>query len=144
MLAALVIKQGNSCIRKYAAGKPRCNGYKKVTKIIDKSSFGKKVTNEDLIGEYNSQSENLNIITGVFGKGQNELVDKLHWGINNSVNDVFVILKGKKIKPVEKSFEDARGLVISDYQEYLEKQWIDNLRNEYNIHVHNEVLSSIK
>ena len=30
--------------------------------------------------------------------------------------------------PRQKTFDEARGAVISDYQNYLEKQWIDGMK----------------
>jgi len=40
-------------------------------------------------------------------------------------------------------FEEARGAVMSDYQKFLEKQWVDELREQYEIKVDEEVLQSI-
>ena len=39
----------------------------------------------------------------------------------------------------QRSFEDARGLVINDYQGALEKQWVEELRKKYPVKI-NEVL----
>jgi peptidyl-prolyl cis-trans isomerase SurA len=57
---------------------------------------------------------------------------------------LLILIKGEKLKPTIKSFSEAKGNVISDYQEYLEKEWIKNLRDKYNIRIHNKVLSTIK
>ena len=32
-------------------------------------------------------------------------------------------------KPEPKSYNDARGMVTADYQNYLEKNWIESLPN---------------
>lgn len=45
-----------------------------------------------------------------------------------------------EIKPLN----ECRGLVIADYQEFLEKNWIEGLRNKYTIEVNNELLNSIE
>jgi peptidyl-prolyl cis-trans isomerase SurA len=47
------------------------------------------------------------------------------------------------IPPQPKSLDEVRGLVISEYQSYLEKQWINELRNKYHWQVNEEVLKSL-
>jgi peptidyl-prolyl cis-trans isomerase SurA len=42
-----------------------------------------------------------------------------------------------------RTFIDARGLVISDYQNFLEKKWIEELKKKYPIHVNEKVLQSV-
>jgi len=55
----------------------------------------------------------------------------------------FVIIK-KILKPQLKELDETRGQVTSDYQDYLEKQWISELRNKYKVEVNKELLSRIK
>lgn len=54
-------------------------------------------------------------------------------------------LKILKLYPAgqQRSFEDAKGLVINDYQEFLENQWIEELRKKYPIKVNEPVLKSL-
>lgn len=47
------------------------------------------------------------------------------------------------IAPQPKSLDEVRGLVISEYQTYLEKQWINELRTRYHWQVNEEVLKSL-
>jgi peptidyl-prolyl cis-trans isomerase SurA len=35
--------------------------------------------------------------------------------------------------PREKTFEEARGASISDYQNFLEKEWIDSMKSKCSI-----------
>lgn len=44
----------------------------------------------------------------------------------------------------QRSFEDARGMVISDYQQVLEEKWIASLRNKYPVRVSEPVFESVK
>ncbi len=39
---------------------------------------------------------------------------------------------------------EVRGLVIADYQNYLEEQWIEVLRNKYSVYVDEELLKTIR
>lgn len=48
------------------------------------------------------------------------------------------------LKPAYKELKEARGMVISDYQEQLEKDWIKKLRKEYSFKVDQEVLEDLK
>jgi peptidyl-prolyl cis-trans isomerase SurA len=43
----------------------------------------------------------------------------------------------------QRSFADARGLVINDYQNVLEKKWVDELGKEYPVRIDEKVFSSI-
>lgn len=119
--------------------------YHKVSKIISKRSFGKKVTNADLLKQFNTENEVLKIESDIFEQGQNKTVDYLIWnkGLNPNTNK-YVAFKGNKIAPEVKKYNECKGLVISDYQDYLDKEWIKSLREKYNIKVNNSVLSSIK
>lgn len=40
-------------------------------------------------------------------------------------------------------FEEARGTVMSDYQKYLEEQWVAQLKKKYDIEINETVLESI-
>lgn len=50
-----------------------------------------------------------------------------------------VVAVGKVIKAPQ-TYEDERGKVTTDYQDYLEKQWIAKLREKYDVVVNKEVL----
>lgn len=43
----------------------------------------------------------------------------------------------------QRSFEDAKGIVINDYQGQLEKRWLDQLKNKYPVKVNQEVFKSL-
>ena len=49
-----------------------------------------------------------------------------------------------KLPQREKYLNEAEGIIVSAYQNYLEKEWIDNLRQENKIEVNYESLYSIK
>lgn len=116
-----------------------------VSKIINKKSFGKKMNNDNLLEQLNTKEEVLRIETGIFEKGENIFVDNLIWNEKNTQeNSAVVLLKGEILKPDNKKFDECRGMVISDYQDYLDKEWIESLRKKYNIIINSAVLSSLK
>jgi len=43
-----------------------------------------------------------------------------------------------------KTFEEARGRIISDYQSILENQWIDTLNKKYEVKIDQNVLAKVK
>ena len=45
--------------------------------------------------------------------------------------------------PVQKTFGDARGDVVSDFQDSIDKKWIAELKKKYPVKVNEEVLKSI-
>jgi peptidyl-prolyl cis-trans isomerase SurA len=47
------------------------------------------------------------------------------------------------IKPMNKEFSEAKGTVTSDYQNFLEKSWMDELQKKYTITIYPDVLYKI-
>jgi len=88
--------------------------------------------------------------SGTFQKGENRIVDKVAWetGMSKPVpseveNKVSVVFIKRFIPPGNMSFEQARGLVASDYQDYLEKVWVQQLRKKYPVKVNEKVLDKL-
>jgi peptidyl-prolyl cis-trans isomerase SurA len=83
-------------------------------------------------------------------KGDNDLADKMDWnqdrisGIQTEKGKAVFLVNNKILKPEPKQLEECRGLVTADYQNYLEKKWIESLRAKYPVHVNEELLSRIK
>jgi peptidyl-prolyl cis-trans isomerase SurA len=46
-------------------------------------------------------------------------------------------------QPMQRTFTEARGLVINDYQDILEKQWDEMLRKKYPVQIDQKVLADI-
>ena len=60
-------------------------------------------------------------------------------------NDSFVVVNVNKILPKEQlSFEDAKGRVVTNFQDQKEKSWIQELHQKYKVVVNNEILNKIK
>lgn len=43
-----------------------------------------------------------------------------------------------------KDFNDCKGKVISDYQQYLENNWVDELKKEFDIKINQDVFQTVK
>lgn len=85
---------------------------------------------------------------GKFAKGDNEYVDKTPWakGFGNDLmkeNQVILVEIKDVLPPQPKSLDEAKGLITADYQSYLEKSWIQELRSKYPVKVNEEVLQTM-
>jgi peptidyl-prolyl cis-trans isomerase SurA len=47
-------------------------------------------------------------------------------------------------KPEPRTFAEAKGLVINDYQAELEKEWVAELKKKYPVRVNEKVLRNIE
>jgi len=60
-------------------------------------------------------------------------------------NDAFVVVYVKEILPkTQKTFEEAKGKVTSDYQSFKEENWLKELSVIFTIQVNQDVLNKIK
>lgn len=110
----------------------------------------KKKNTDDIIVKLMNEENPLNvkISSGKFEKGTNEVVDKIDWktGLSADVthNNAVYIVKVKNLLPAgPKELNEVRGLATSDYQNYLEKSWIEALTAKYKVVVNQETLNSI-
>ena len=55
------------------------------------------------------------------------------------------MVKVKEVLPkTQKSFEEAKGAVMSDYQNHKEENWIKDLKSRYRIELNQDVLKAVK
>ncbi len=60
-------------------------------------------------------------------------------------NKAFIVAQVKEVLPKKiKTFEEAKGLIISDYQAYKEKNWVKQLKEKYKIVVNQSALNKVK
>jgi peptidyl-prolyl cis-trans isomerase SurA len=81
-------------------------------------------------------------------RSENAAMDKL-WdkkGVVDIANEgnafKFYMVEGI-VSPEPKTLKEARGLVTSDYQNYLEKEWIKSLREKYPVTVNEETVKTL-
>lgn len=102
------------------------------------------------IRKHQMKIKGLEADSGTFQKGDNGSLDSIAWnpGLSKPIpsaveNRVSVVFIKKIIPPGVMSFEQARGLVVSDYQDYLEKIWVQQLRKKYPVQVNKKVLDRL-
>jgi peptidyl-prolyl cis-trans isomerase SurA len=86
---------------------------------------------------------------GLFLAGTNALVDEsgrqpgIGPNLSNESGNTVLVQVLDVLPPSPKTLDEARGYVISDYQEFLEKQWVAELRERYPVVVHQGVLQAM-
>ena len=84
---------------------------------------------------------------GIFKKGDNAVVDKEVFKVPVTVNPVegypIDATFGKVLKNKPEDYQDVRALVVADYQDALEKQWVESLRKKYTVVINKEVLATV-
>jgi peptidyl-prolyl cis-trans isomerase SurA len=103
-------------------------------KIIDKYSKDKDidVSVEEMIVDIDSE-----LISGM--ELEEGKVSKLTLTPKPATFYAFVA----RVEPSPKTMDEAKGYVIADYQDYLEKEWISELQKKYPVKVNKKVLKSL-
>ncbi|MEE4177135.1 MAG: peptidylprolyl isomerase [Bacteroides sp.] len=86
---------------------------------------------------------------GIFLQEEEELIGLTHWepGVGKLFEwkGQFVIVHVHDVIPSQpKKLEEIRGILIADYQNFLEKQWVESLRRKYDIVVNRELLEELE
>ena len=121
----------------------------KKAKKMAKKQVKKGLTNDEVKEKINADSQlNLEIKEDKYLKGDNEIIDQVEWqaGISENLNidnQIIFVNILQVLPPQPKKIEEARGIITAEYQNYLEKEWIKELRNKYSYKVNEEVLKSI-
>ena len=117
---------------------------KKVLKYWRKNS-----SNNEIAEVLNKTKQNVIFSNGEFEIGHPALPKGLEYkaGLSKVIqeNSNYFVVNVTALKPSkQKSFEEAKGQLISDYQTELELNWIQELRSKYSVKVNEEVLSKVK
>ncbi len=121
---------------------------KKVLKDV-KKSVKKNTPLSNVAGKYNKGDKKvLTVSRDTIIPEENKELSGLHWkkGAVNVVHGgkVSVWVVREVIPPELKPLKEELGIVTSDYQDYLEKQWISELKKKYPVVVNKEVLARLK
>ena len=120
-----------------------------------KKMLSEGMNDEDILSKINADTINkdaglnLFIEQKKFSKGDDPDIDKMNWeaGVSGDYEKdgrvVFYVIHGK-LEPQVKTLDEAKGPITSDYQDYLEKEWIKELKAKYPVKINKKVLNSIK
>ncbi len=98
-----------------------------------------KISNRDTLTKADIKKFKSVQKTRTFEKGENKVIDMIPWaiGIHQSEADgiYYLVEVNNLVPPGTKSFSEARAQVISDYQDYLEKNWVAELKIKYPVNI---------
>ena len=143
--------------KNYTWDAPRYKGYiiyAKDEKVAKAAKQIIKSANADSVMSYINQRVNVDSVQyvrverGLWTEGKNAAVDK--YAFKNKTAEYtpteefpHVIPVGKVIKAPEE-YTDVRGQVTTDYQDHLEKLWVQTLHDKYPVEVNEEVLKALE
>ena len=109
-----------------------------------------KVAPEKIKEQLNSKDK-VAVMTnvGVFEEGNDALPKNLKQevGVSEILKDgdyYFVTMVNKILPAGPKSLDECKGKVINDYQQYLEQNWVNELKKEFTIKTYPEVFEKVK
>lgn len=106
-------------------------------------------TSDEILADMNKTSKlNLKVEAGKYIKDENDYLDEVKWTKNTTQTvkkdgQTIIVMVNEVIPAGAKTLKEAKGLVTTAYQDYLEKEWIKELRSKYKVEVNKEVLATI-
>lgn len=118
----------------------------KATREDAEKFFASGMTIDEIVDQINLNKNMITINEGVWKKGNNPIIDYFVWNEKEPTdfNSDVTFIRGNKIPQEHKTLDEARGLYISDYQNYLEKSWLKKLHKKYKIIINKKLLKTIK
>ncbi len=84
----------------------------------------------------------LRIKEGKYEQNSSSIIRKIDWNKSRNIieeKDAIIIVETKeKLAPTQKEFNEAKGLIVSDYQNVVEKKWLEQLAKQHPIKVNDE------
>ncbi|HCY42214.1 MAG TPA: hypothetical protein DHV48_12805 [Prolixibacteraceae bacterium] len=114
----------------------------KVETLLDQ----KEMEKQELTDIFNTPTENNIVITDIaVEKGDDPVVDYFIWSGPKPANfdETTTFVHGKIYRNEQKTLKEAWGLYSSDFQEQVEKEWIDSLKKKYQVKINKKVLNTI-
>jgi peptidyl-prolyl cis-trans isomerase SurA len=98
---------------------------------------------------FNKDSVVVDCQTGLWKKGENVIVDKLAFNVSEAKftpteKYPYVFVSGNVLEKFPESPQDVKGSLITDYQDYLEREWIKELRQKYKVQINQSVLKQVE
>jgi peptidyl-prolyl cis-trans isomerase SurA len=144
----------------FNANKPKYFFNKRIKASIASSKYKKDAKNvlkerqknqseQAIIESYNSNEVLVTFNTGTFNLNDNAIPSnlKLEKGLSKIYkhNDTFISLNILEILPKQhKSFTEAKGIVMSDFQDDKEQKWLKELKVKYPVKINRAVYNTIK
>ena len=124
-----------------------CSDKKSAKKVLKQFKNGTEL--EEIKKSVNTDEEVKVIFkSGTFKKGDELILADYSFAVGvskiNKIENKFIVIDSKKVlKSEQQELENIRGKVISDYQEQLEKEWIEELHASYIVKMNDAEVESI-
>lgn len=119
-------------------------------KVLKKKAKKGKPSKDELLETFNANSAlNLRVESDKYEKDEEDILKNVTWEkglqgpLKDGNNQVYVLVNDV-LEAQPKSLKEARGLVTAEYQNFLEKEWIEELRGKYKYSANEELLKKIK
>ena len=118
---------------------------KKVLTMIKKNQISKEIKDK-----FNTKDiVNVMSYEGIYEEGSETLPKetKMEEGISEitTKGDYYFITKVTKVIPAGfKTLEECKGKLVNDYQQYLEQNWVNELKKEFSVKINQVVFEKIK
>jgi len=119
-----------------------------MNKVLAMLKKGK--TPKDVKDKFNTEQVlNVMLYEGTYEEGDSALPQgtKMELGLSEITNkgEYYFITKVNKVLPAgPKSLEECKGKLVNDYQQYLEQNWVDELKKEFTVKVNQDVFETVK
>ena len=124
---------------------------KEEKKAKDVYKCAKKKNDEKLLEKFNEKEQMLTSNVVKIERASKSL-GKIEWKKGARSELIYDEKKGeatftkilKIYKPMIKTMEEARGYIIADYQDQLEKEWVKRLKSKYEVKLNKDVVTQLK
>ncbi len=122
------------------------------TKLEDIRAYAKNHSPEEVLAKFNTDSlQIVRVVTKTLEKGRNKKLDKMDWEVGQmTISELdpkqrsYHFIKIEEVLPPgPKTLEEARGYVVADYQDKLEAEWVEQLRQKYEVKVNEAVFKKL-
>lgn len=127
-------------------------GYEQKDQVADIRAFAATHSPEEVLAKFNTADKTVIAYEEKkYEKGRFPKAEGIDWKAGsmtqteeNSRNKSISFIKIERIlEPAMKTLKEARGYVVADYQDQLEKEWVKTLRDKYDVKINQEVLNNL-
>jgi len=124
------------------------DGEKKLASAYRK--YSKKADCDKLmLYKFNRKNDSLLFVyEGKWFTGDDPEIDRIQWTEGARTGRIkgypSLVVFNRIIEPAPLPLEEVRGEMMSGYQEYLENEWIKQLKDKYSVRIDNAVLAEVK
>jgi peptidyl-prolyl cis-trans isomerase SurA len=108
------------------------------------ASYRRRLIAEQIIEQANKNFDpkHISVTVNVYEPGQNKFADRVDWTQSGLSKDIatggfekgFVYIYNY-FPPSPKSLEDVKGIIVEEYQTFLEREWIKKMQSKYEVRV---------